>query len=145
MYKHILYATDFSKTSLETEKKVSQLITQFNAQLSIIHVVNYGSTVWVGGGGYFVLAELSEEVIADSNKALAACTERLSVGLANTHSVQGSPKQEIVNYAEEIGADLIVLGSHGHYQVSDFLGTTASGVLHKAKCDVLVVQPGNNE
>ena len=140
MYEHILYATDFSEASLETEKKVAQLTTSFNAKLSIIHVVNYGSTVWLGSGGYFVLAELNEDNLNDSKKALAACTERMSVGLANTHSVQGSPKQEIANYAEEIGADLIILGSHGHYRASDFLGTTASGVLQTAKCDVIVVQ-----
>lgn len=140
MYKHILYATDFSQGGLETEKKVAGMATQLSAQLSVIHVVNYGSTVWAGGGGYFVLAELDEETLEDSNKALAACAERMPVKLTNTHSVQGSPKQEIVKYAEEIGADLIVLGSHGHYGVTDLLGTTASGVLHRAKCDVLVVK-----
>ncbi len=145
MYKHILYATDFSKASLATEKKVAKIATQFDAELSVIHVVNYGSTVWMGGGGYFVLAELNEETSDDSNKALKACEDRIQVKLANTHTVQGSPKQEIVKYAEQIGADLILLGSHGHYQVTDFLGTTATGVLHKAKCDVLVIQSGDED
>jgi len=144
MYKHILYATDFSKASLETEKKVAELATQFNAQLSVIHVVNHGSTVWMGGGGYFVLAELGEETITDSNKALRACAERIPLDLSNTHSTQGSPKREIVKYAEEVGADLITIGSHGHYRASDLLGTTANSVLHKAKCDVLVIQAGDN-
>lgn len=143
MYKHILYATDFSKASLATEKKVAKLSAQFDAELSVIHVVNYGSTVWMGGGGYFVLAELNEETINDSRKALTACAERMQINLSNTHAVQGSPKQEIVEYAERIGADLILLGSHGHYQISDILGTTATGVLHKAKCDVLVIQSGD--
>jgi len=140
MYKHILYATDFSKASLEAEKKVAKISTQFDSKLSVIHVVNQGSTVWLGAGGYFVLAELGEETKADSYKALKACEERIQAPLTNTHSVQGLAKKEIVRYAEQIGADLIVLGSHGHYQVSDLLGTTASGVLNKAKCDVLVVR-----
>ncbi|MGB1254425.1 MAG: universal stress protein [Thiolinea sp.] len=140
MYKHILYATDFSQASLQTEQKAVELSEQFGAQLSIIHVVNYGSTTWVGGGGYFVLAELDEETMADSKKALQACEERLAIKPANMHAVQGSPKQEIAKYAEEIGADLIVLGSHGHYQLADLLGTTTSGVLHNAKCDVLVIR-----
>ena len=65
--------------------------------------------------------------------------------LANTHTVQGSPKQEIVNYAKTISADLIILGSHGHYKVSDILGTTAAGVLHKAGCDVLVIRSDSEE
>ena len=142
MYKHILYATDFSKASLTTERKVAKMTNQFDAQLSVIHVVNYGSTVWMGGGGYFVLAELNEESIDNSQKALKACEERIAVDITHTHSIQGSPKQEIINYAEVIGADLIILGSHGHRHVSDLLGTTATGVLHKAKCDVLVIQSG---
>jgi universal stress protein A len=142
MYKHILYATDFSKASLETEKKVANICSSFASKLSVIHVVNYNSTAWLGAGGYFVLTELNEESNDDSDKALKACEDRIPVKLANTHSVQGSPKQEIVRYAEQIGADLIVIGSHGHYQVSDILGTTATSVLNKAKCDVLVVQSG---
>jgi len=145
MYKHILYATDFSKASLDTEKKAVEISKQNNAQLSVIHVVSFGSTVWMGGGGYFVLAELDEERTADSEKALKACEDRIPVELANKHTVSGSPKQEIVKYAEEIGADLIVIGSHGHHQVSDLLGTTASSVLHKAKCDVLVIQSNSDE
>ncbi|MEH6457641.1 MAG: universal stress protein [Cocleimonas sp.] len=145
MYRHILYATDFSKASLSTERKVAEMSKQLNAQLSIIHVVNFGSTVWMGGGGYFVLAQHDDETIDNSKKALEACKDRITVDLRHTHTVQGSPKQEIVNYAEQIGADLVVLGSHGHRQVSDLLGTTATGVLHKAKCDVLVIQSSEED
>ncbi len=72
--------------------------------------------------------------------ALKACENRIQVKLSNSHTVQGSPKQEIVKYMEQIGADLIILGSHWHHQVSDLRKTTATGLLHKAKCDVLVVQ-----
>lgn len=64
----------------------------------------------------------------------------MPIQLSNTQIIQGSPKREIVKYAEQIGADLIMLGSHGHYGVSDVLGTTASAILHRAKCDVMVVQ-----
>ena len=143
MYKNILYATDFSKASLVTEKKVADLCQQHNAALSVIHVVNYGSAVWMGSGGYYVMAELNEETIEEGKKAMSVFEDRMPVTLAGSKTVQGSPKQEIVAYAEEIGADLIVLGSHGHFQIADVLGTTASGVLHKAGCDVLVVQSGD--
>jgi len=140
MYKHILFATDFSKANMATEKKVAQISTQFDSKLSVMHVVKPGSTVWMGAGGYFVLAELDEETKADSYKALRACEERIKAPLTNTHSVQGSPKQEIVKYAQQIGADLVVLGSHGHFPLSDLLGTTTTSVLQKSNCDVLVIQ-----
>ncbi|MEH6456542.1 MAG: universal stress protein [Cocleimonas sp.] len=145
MYKHILYATDFSKASLSIEKKVENMTTQLDAQLSVIHVVNFGSTVWMGGGGYFVLAQHDDETMKDSKTALKVCEDRINIDLRHTTTVQGSPKEEIVSYAEKIGADLVVLGSHGHRHVSDLLGTTATGVLHRAKCDVLVIHSGEDD
>ena len=52
----------------------------------------------------------------------------------------GRPAAEIRAYAEKIGADLIVVGSHGRTGISGLLGSTARGVLHGAPCDVLVVR-----
>ncbi|MEW8014407.1 MAG: universal stress protein, partial [Candidatus Sedimenticola endophacoides] len=55
----------------------------------------------------------------------------------------GVPKREIVRVAQEHGADLIVLGSHGRHGLQLLLGSTASGVLHLAGCDVLAVRIGS--
>lgn len=52
----------------------------------------------------------------------------------------GSPKLEIVRVAEERQVDLIVVGSHGRHGLALLLGSTANGVLHHAKCDVLAVR-----
>jgi nucleotide-binding universal stress UspA family protein len=53
----------------------------------------------------------------------------------------GRPTETITDIAQEWGADLIVVGSHGH----DFwgrmtLGSVSDGVIHHAKCSVLVVR-----
>jgi universal stress protein A len=53
----------------------------------------------------------------------------------------GSPKQEIVRYAQEGAVDLIVVGTHGRRGVMHWLGSTAVGVLHRASCEVLAVPP----
>lgn len=56
----------------------------------------------------------------------------------------GRPAVEIRAHAEKIGADTIVLGSHGrHGFTSMMLGSTANGVLHDAPCDVLTVRIEN--
>lgn len=53
----------------------------------------------------------------------------------------GRPAIEIKAHAEKIGADLIVIGSHGRHGLSGvMLGSTANGVLHNAPCDVLTVR-----
>ena len=53
---------------------------------------------------------------------------------------KGSTKMSIVKLAKKIGADLIITGSHGRHGLVNLLGSTASGILHGADCDVLVVK-----
>lgn len=53
----------------------------------------------------------------------------------------GHPDREIIAAAKEVGADLIVLGSHGRTGVEHvILGSVAEKVLRKAHCPVLVVK-----
>jgi universal stress protein A len=53
----------------------------------------------------------------------------------------GRPATEILARAEQLGAELIVIGSHGRHALARMiLGSTANGVLHGASCDVLVVR-----
>ena len=66
----------------------------------------------------------------------------LSISAANQHLIFGRPETEIHALAEQIGADLIVVGSHGRTGLALLLGSTANGVLHGATCDVLAVRVG---
>jgi len=56
-------------------------------------------------------------------------------------AVEGHPATEILKFAEEIGADLIALGSHGRTGVLRFLmGSVSRRVVDHVKCPVLVVR-----
>jgi universal stress protein A len=56
----------------------------------------------------------------------------------------GRPAIEIRSHAESVGADTIVIGSHGRHGISGLLlGSTANGVVHGAPCDVLTVRIGD--
>lgn len=53
----------------------------------------------------------------------------------------GHPAQELVRAAEELGADLIVLGHSGHSAIwGTFLGTVTEKVSRHATCSVLIVR-----
>lgn len=52
----------------------------------------------------------------------------------------GSAKFAILEEAERLGSDLIILGSHGRYGSRAILGSTANAVLHGSKCDTLVMR-----
>jgi nucleotide-binding universal stress UspA family protein len=58
-----------------------------------------------------------------------------------TKVMEGSPKDMIVEEAQDWGADLIVLGSHGYGRVRRvLLGSVASAVVVEAPCSVQVVR-----
>lgn len=74
----------------------------------------------------------------DAARALAAARR---VTLATEHRT-GHAAQELLRAAEEVGADLIVLGHSGHSGVwGRFLGTTAEKVSRHAHCSVLIAAP----
>ncbi|RUM91739.1 MAG: hypothetical protein DSZ27_05630 [Thiomicrospira sp.] len=75
-----------------------------------------------------------------------AATEKLT-HLAETnqipttacHTLTGFPKTQIVDYANQIQADLIVMGRHGMSFFDKLIGSTTDSVLHQAQCDVMAV------
>jgi nucleotide-binding universal stress UspA family protein len=58
-----------------------------------------------------------------------------------SESVTGSPATEIVEKADEWGADLVVVGSHGRTALGEFFfGSVSQKVLHEAHCSVRVAR-----
>jgi nucleotide-binding universal stress UspA family protein len=58
----------------------------------------------------------------------------------------GNPYAEIVQYAEESGIDLIVVGTHGRGAFAHLLlGSVAEKVVRKAHCPVLTVRPAGHQ
>ncbi len=143
MYKHILFATDFSPESQHAENKAIEAAKLNNAKLSIIHVIDYYPSTQLEGG-LALLPDLEREMSENSKNEMDACVARIPIALASTKILRGPPKRAIVEHSEKIQADLIVLGSHGRHGLGLLLGSTANGVLHLAKCDVLAVRVFEN-
>ncbi|WP_020564856.1 universal stress protein [Methylosarcina fibrata] len=140
-YKHILLAVDFFDQNQSVADKAKDLAEKYQARLSIVHVVD---TLPIADPAYEMLMpfdmDLTAEFMATAKTKLIALAKELNVDEADLRLEAGSPKQEIIRVAEEIQADLIVLGSHGRHGLALLLGSTANGVLHYAGCDVLAVR-----
>ena len=54
--------------------------------------------------------------------------------------ISGKPGVQITKYARDAGVDLIVVGSHSPGQEDYHLGSTASRVVRRAHCSVLVLR-----
>jgi nucleotide-binding universal stress UspA family protein len=97
----------------------------------------------------FVLAAVHVEQIEQQRRRATqlvdGARERLGRDVPNvevvTNVLEGDPKDVIVQEAREIGADLIVVGSHGHGRLRRLvLGSVAGAVVVNAPCSVHVVR-----
>lgn len=141
MYRHILLAADFSEHGESVAHKAKLLADNNQARLSIMHVVDNLPITDASYGPIIPFdVELTEELMNAGKQRLTKLGQELGVPETQQFLEIGSPKIEIVRLAEEHSADLIVVGSHGRHGLALLLGSTANGVLHYAKCDVLAVR-----
>ncbi len=135
-YKNIVLAVDFFVDNKKVRDTAIALAEQFNAKLHLIHVV-----ADVAALGYYPAVEF--DLSGDAKKQIKEliAKENIPVNSKDVHIPIGFPKQEILELANHVNAELIIVGSHGHKALaSAVLGSTANAVLHNAKSDVLVVR-----
>jgi universal stress protein A len=144
-YQHILLAVDFYEPAQIVIDRAKLLAKTYKATLSLIHVVDsmpLPDTSYGLDTAYNI--DLTGEMIAAAKNKLAELAKKSGVEQDRVWIELGSPKLEITRIAEENHVDLIVVGSHGRHGLSLLLGSTANGVLHHAKCDVLAVRLQDN-
>ncbi|MFA5921394.1 MAG: universal stress protein [Methylococcaceae bacterium] len=144
-YQHILLAVDYSEQGVYVAEKARSLAYRYQAKLSIIHVLDNIPMPDTNYGTVIPLDQDSSYDLLEAEKAkLMQLGDQLNVDLANRWMLWGVPKQEIIHIAEREQVDLIVVGSHGRHGFALLLGSTANGVLHYAKCDVLAIRLQDN-
>ena len=143
-YTHILLAIDLSEESVEVAQRAHALARSANGRLSIIHVIEPLSLAY-GGDIPMDLSAVQDQIHAQARSHLAEFSTAYDVPEDRQHLIFGRPEAEIHRVADEEGADLIVVGSHGRHGLALLLGSTANGVLHGAGCDVLAVRVGRPE
>ncbi|MBK7728677.1 MAG: universal stress protein [Gammaproteobacteria bacterium] len=138
-YRHILLGLDLSGESQQVVARAVALRDAFGSTLSVIHVIEPLSFAY-GGDIPMDFSGIQEEIHKQARAHMSALCDPLNIPQGNRHLVVGRPETEIHHVAEEIGADLIVVGSHGRHGLSLLIGSTATGVLHGARRDVLAVR-----
>lgn len=144
MFKKILHPTDFSEVSLQVFDQAVALALRYGAELQLIHSVvlhEYDKSIVDKGlkklnESYDSLrTELKsqmEEMVEQSEIANDMCSLTINRGL--------SASEVIIDEAQGSGADLIVMGTHGHSSIRHFfLGSVAEKVVRYAPCPVMVL------
>jgi nucleotide-binding universal stress UspA family protein len=142
-YTRILVGTDGSPTADKAVETAAVLARRLGAELHILTA--YRSAV---AGGAAAIGPLG--ILPDLTDAslLEACQEIVATATASyaqdlvtqAHVVSGSVADAIVDTAEAVGADLVVVGSKGMHGARRLLGSVPNSVAHHAGCDVLIVK-----
>jgi universal stress protein A len=141
-YAKILVAVDLSEDSSQMVQRARAVASSAAAQLHIIHVIEPLSFAY-GGDIPMDFSGIQDEIYQQASQQLQRFAQSSSIDDAHRHIVMGRPEVEIHAKAEELNADLIVVGSHGRHGLALLMGSTANGVLHGAKRDVLAVRVGS--
>lgn len=142
-YQHILTAVDLSEEAGQVLARARHLADEHKARLSVCTVVKPLTHVY---GGLDMMAytqasvNFEEEAMRQARTQVETEAGKVQVAPEDVHVTVGAPSTGVVETAGAIGADLIVVGSHGKHGLGLLLGSTANGVLHQAKCDVLTVR-----
>jgi nucleotide-binding universal stress UspA family protein len=151
----ILVAFDFSDTSKNALTYGHNVARQFGGRLHVLHVADVIATSaaqFYPEGPGDPEAKAIELGMKQLRTALAAAQIPVASDFRRTTDVipevrvSPSPASTICEYAKEIHADLIIVGTHGRSGVSRFLmGSVAEHVVRLAPCPVLVVRPNEHE
>jgi nucleotide-binding universal stress UspA family protein len=145
----IILATDGTKFSDAAARMLGNFQLREGDSIKVISVVDMAVPLAVDVyGGYLPdTSELEKAARDNASKVIDSTCDEVRATFADQkvdvsgEVLFGSPDSRIVETAEEIGADLIILGSHGYKRWERLLlGSVSSSVVHHAHCSVLVVR-----
>ncbi|KAA0546280.1 universal stress protein [Bacillus sp. BGMRC 2118] len=138
----ILVAYDgsgLSKKALRYAIKLAQ--HDKNAELEIVTVIAYST--YVGSYEAYSLMEMRTVAEAAAKSRIEEAKELIKhlPNPTGTKILEGDPAVQIIKYAEDLGFDVIVMGSRGLGKIREFfLGSVSHNVVQMAKCPVFIVK-----
>jgi nucleotide-binding universal stress UspA family protein len=142
LYKKILVPVDFSTHSNEALDRAVELARDFGAEIHVVHAFSLPMPM-VSPYEVAIPDALFEQARQSASDQLDEKTSLVSAAgiTATRHLLEVPAASAIVELAERIGADLIVMGSRGHTGLKHvLLGSVAERTLRSAPCSVLVVR-----
>jgi nucleotide-binding universal stress UspA family protein len=137
----ILVATDFSDTAEQALDYAIALAGKLGAKLYLFNAIGLSTFGVVPELGVAATSTMLDGIVSDNQKALDSLIAAKAPTKIHTVMRTGDPRDLIVDTAAEVGADLIVMGTHGRRGVTRaLLGSVAEGVLRHAMCPVLTIR-----
>lgn len=160
--KTILFATDLSVNSEFACRYAVYLAEKTDAKIHVLHIAEKlpaearealeQSESWMEK--FETNEQFHKDRLDNSKRLLTECFDRfwqsldkaerkLRNHISSMHVIESQPAEAIVQYAEKIEADMIVMGTHQKGAITAFLGSISRRVLKTATIPMLVVPIGN--
>lgn len=138
-YRKVLVAIDCSDESAEVLSRAAGVQEGTDGELHLIHVIEplalaYGADVPMD------VTDLQSGLVKQARDTALEYAGHYRIPESRIHVELGSIEKTILDKADDIEADLIVVGSHTRSGLALLLGSTARGLVPGAHCDVLAVK-----
>ena len=135
----IVLATDGSEDALLAARAAASISAGTGARLHLVRA-------WRLAPSRYPSTEMVDRIEAGLRKAMegeARRLEEMGADVAGSHLRMGPPADAVLDVAEEVGAGLVLVGARGLGPVGRILlGSVSEGVVHHARCPVLVTRGG---
>jgi universal stress protein F len=134
MYNTILLPLALDQGHAATMMKLANKLKAEGGKIIAVHVIDQIP----GFASYYITDENKKNIQAEAEKAIH---ERIGDDESVSAVVlTGHPGRTVTDYAEEIGVDCIIVGSHKPGVKDFFLGSTAARIMRYAKCSVHILR-----
>lgn len=134
-YKRILCPVDYADHSLAAVQHAISISAKFGSRITLLNIFKLPDVAALTG--------VSSETIEYERNQLEAFAEEVSAPGINMefHVRMGHIGQEIIDTAEQVNADLIVMGSHGYSGLQRIiLGSTAEYILEHSNIPAMIIR-----
>lgn len=141
----ILWPTDFSKAATAAEEYVAMLSQKHQAEVHLLHVaedLTQFESYWGSGPDRQHIADLNEYAMNVAKQRLEELCKNKLTGCPRyeIHIILGDPAREILSTIKAVGADLVIMATHGMKGNFPF-GSVAERVVRNSPVPVLTINP----
>ena len=143
-FKHILAATDLSPESLSSVSYAAHLARAQGSRLTVLHVPHSVSLAYTDFAPPIDMSDIDQAIMESARQELSGWVKRHLRKVPGVKTVvrAGITHKTICDVADEVGASVIVVTTHGRKGLGRLvLGSVTEAVLRDAPCPVLVVKP----
>jgi nucleotide-binding universal stress UspA family protein len=152
----LLVGVDLSESTEKIMAKVEEIATALSAKVWLLHTtkaepadlylaVQEPDSIGLEADPQIIRDALARRFHTEHRQIQEIADRMREAGLdATALFVEGAAVETILKEASKLGADMIVIGSHGRGRMHQFLlGSVSEGIVHKSECPILVIPTHN--